>query len=586
MRMGSKRGAKGACTVCVLMGLLASQACRGPTQITVELTTDVRCADVRGTAITVGELTTIETKPAVAVTPACDPTTGRVGSMVIVPSGDRDEQVSFRVVMGLGRDPSECVAPAYGPGCIVARRALRFIPGQSLYVPIFLGTVCNGVPCEATQTCSGGSCASAVIDDSSRCAEPGGCDESTLGGVVPAPPGVPPVDVDAATATDASTLPPVPLDPVAGCGRPSTYVDDFSDGVIGPEWVVTSATAADTVAEVGGELRLRASAQASAKLESRFAVSFSDDRLRVEVPRPPSGGGTATLRARGPGGEMAFELSNGNLTTRVTGGGAGAALPFDPIAHRWWQIREAAGQLHWETSPDAIVWTTHATQATPTFARWAKISLEARAAAGAPTEAVFSRLNAGRPRAPWCKAATLTDDFAPGAAAPAWTAVVTGACSYTQNNGEVRFTMNGQGASYCAYESASAYDLTGSGAYLEIPAITNFHPPVRFFVGVEDATGKTATLSFVGTNQLEHAATGLASTLTNYTAATERWWRLREAGGSLLWETSSDGRAWTVKRQAAVPFALDVVRLELGVRTNATMPGAISIGTPRFNAGP
>lgn len=565
--------------------MAAAQACRGPTQITLEVTTDVRCADVGGTAITVGELASSETKPAVAVTPACDPATGRVGSMVIVPSGARDEQVSIRIVMGLGRDPSECMPPSYGPGCIVARRALRFIPGQSLYVPVFMGAVCKGVPCEATQTCSGGTCASAVIEDSSRCAEPGGCDESALGGVVPAPPGAPPVDVDASTTSDASTLPPVPLDPVAGCGRPSTYVDDFGDGVVGPEWVARQSSVTDGATEIGGELRLRASAQATTSLESRYAVSFADDRLRVEVPRAPAGDGTAAMRARGPGGEMAFELSNGALVGRVTGAPADAAIPYDPVAHRWWQIREAAGQLYWETSPDAITWTTHSTRPTPAFARWAKISLEARGAT-APTEVTFARLNAGRPRAPWCKAATLADDFAPGPTGPQWTAVTTGACSYTQSNGEVRFTMTGQGASYCAYESASAYDLTGSGAYLEIPAITNFHPPVRFFVQVEDATGKTATLSFVGTNQLEHAATGLGTTTTAYNAATEDWWRLREAAGTLFWETSNDGRAWTVKRQAAAPFAVDAVRLTLGVRTATTMPGAISIGTPRFNAGP
>lgn len=186
-------------------------ACKAPTQITIELRTDVRCADVRGTAITVGSLGSLEGTPATTVTTACDPATGRIGSMVIVPSGARDDQVALRFVMGLGRDPGECAPPAYGAGCIVARRALRFIEGRSLVVPVFLGAVCNGIPCEATQTCAGGSCTTAVIEDSSRCAEPSGCGESALGpGATPdaGPPDAPETDAAGPTpdaGVDAST---------------------------------------------------------------------------------------------------------------------------------------------------------------------------------------------------------------------------------------------------------------------------------------------------------------------------------------------------------------------------------------------
>jgi hypothetical protein len=203
----------------VIAGLLAGvpaaggvAACKGPTEITIELSTDVKCADVKGTAITIGALTELDAKPATTITPACDASTGRIGSMVIVPSGSTDDVVAIKIVVGVGRDPAECVPPAYGAGCIVARRALHFIPSSSLTVPIFIGAVCSGIPCNATETCVGGNCAGATIDDSSKCEAPGGCGESVLGGG-------PPLDAgggagggadaaDAAVARDVVVIPP------------------------------------------------------------------------------------------------------------------------------------------------------------------------------------------------------------------------------------------------------------------------------------------------------------------------------------------------------------------------------------------
>lgn len=130
------------------------------------------------------------------------------------------------------------------------------------------------------------------------------------------------------------------------------------------------------------------------------------------------------------------------------------------------------------------------------------------------------------------------------------------------------------------------YDLRGSAVYLEIPAITVYHPPVRFFLGVEDAAKRSATLSFVGSNELEHAATGLTPQRTAYPSpAAEDWWRLRESGGLLFWETSGDGQTWNVKRQMPAPFPVDAVRVLIGVRTDTTMATPISIGTPRLGLG-
>jgi len=191
----------------VALALLVTVAsCREPTQIDVEITTDVKCPDLKGTAITVGNLGELDQRPITAQTQAC--VEGRIGELVVVPSGGDDETVAIKIVLGFGRDPAECVPPSYGPGCIVARRALRYIPHTHLTLPIFLSAACNGIACGATETCVGGDCRPATIADPGACSSPGGCNETTLS---------PSADAGA----DGAPPPPPPPPPPPTCSPPT-----------------------------------------------------------------------------------------------------------------------------------------------------------------------------------------------------------------------------------------------------------------------------------------------------------------------------------------------------------------------------
>jgi len=106
----------------------------------------------------------------------CDPSTGRIGSIVVVPSGEKDSEFAIRVVTGMTMSPDDCVRSGYLGGCVVARRALGFIPHQSLELPIRMEASCLDVPCGKTETCHSGSCVSASIPNPRDCAEPAGCD--------------------------------------------------------------------------------------------------------------------------------------------------------------------------------------------------------------------------------------------------------------------------------------------------------------------------------------------------------------------------------------------------------------------------
>src|SRR5258707_434258 len=114
--------------------------CRTATQVTVELVTDVACETKPSTAARVGTLgSDIDTRPASVAPTACG-AGGRIGSFVVIPSGSSKEAFAVKVVLARGRTVDSCGAAERTSGdftgCIVARRALRFIPHTELTLPI------------------------------------------------------------------------------------------------------------------------------------------------------------------------------------------------------------------------------------------------------------------------------------------------------------------------------------------------------------------------------------------------------------------------------------------------------------------
>jgi alpha-tubulin suppressor-like RCC1 family protein len=160
----------------LLLPLLGAGAlwasCLAPTEITLELTTDADYQAVShyGTRISVGA-------PGGALgiateTSACNPS-GRIGSLVVVPSGSRDESVAIEILTAVSRPLDDC-APHGFDGCILARRQLSYLAHKPLKLPIQMSMACLGTPCAANETCVDGKCRSSVIDDPSQC-EGDGC---------------------------------------------------------------------------------------------------------------------------------------------------------------------------------------------------------------------------------------------------------------------------------------------------------------------------------------------------------------------------------------------------------------------------
>ncbi len=153
---------------------LSLAACRAPTQIVVEVTTDVPCADtgavddpvVKGTAIVVGSPAAFRaaSRAPAAVTTSC--VDGRMGSLVVVPSDGTNDEIGIRVAVGTRSLTGEQCAAECGSGCVQATRVLRFVPHESLELPIDIHRTCIGVCCPAGSTCVKGDC----VPDTVRCA--------------------------------------------------------------------------------------------------------------------------------------------------------------------------------------------------------------------------------------------------------------------------------------------------------------------------------------------------------------------------------------------------------------------------------
>lgn len=147
-----------------VFGALVAGACQTPTQVTLELRTDVPCSSVRGVSITVGSPGTVESASPGTTVYACND--GYIGTLAVVPSGAKDGRLAVRAVLGVDVPSDQCSVQSKYRGCIVVRRELSFVPRSNLLVPIGFYAACRNVACDSNSTCKGrGECVSSLLSN-------------------------------------------------------------------------------------------------------------------------------------------------------------------------------------------------------------------------------------------------------------------------------------------------------------------------------------------------------------------------------------------------------------------------------------
>jgi hypothetical protein len=127
----------------------------------------------------------------------------------------------------------------------------------------------------------------------------------------------------------------------------------------------------------------------------------------------------------------------------------------------------------------------------------------------------------------------------------------------TQNAGVVTFASDGTGGKVSTYSTTRPFSIQGCSLAVQVSAAPTGTTVEGAFqiadpndasthVGITELSG---TLSFVerqGGNITDSA-------MVPYDANMHLHWRMREAGGTLHYETSPDGSAWTVQHTVATP---------------------------------
>lgn len=158
---------------CALAALASIAACFGATEIRLEITSNVSCHDLEtGDTQLFVSSTDHQSDVPVTETHDCREADGRstIGSLVLVPSGDRAARLSVEVVTSLGKAARDCTA-GHLDGCIVARRQLNFRRHEQVELPIEMRVECLGVACAESETCVLGTCRPSDTNASLFCDE-------------------------------------------------------------------------------------------------------------------------------------------------------------------------------------------------------------------------------------------------------------------------------------------------------------------------------------------------------------------------------------------------------------------------------
>jgi hypothetical protein len=164
-----------------------------------------------------------------------------------------------------------------------------------------------------------------------------------------------------------------------------------------------------------------------------------------------------------------------------------------------------------------------------------------------------------------------------GTELPSWADTETSAGgTVTVGGGELQLTVpaNPSQARATVYSNA-AYDLRGRSLEVEVTAVASGTTEM----GLNDTSGAQVYVGVSQRTQLYAYSKGRMLIMRAYSPITDRWWRLRDDGTNLIWETSADRATWAQLAQDRAPVDLEWVGLELNV-SNDSGPA----GTGRFSA--
>jgi hypothetical protein len=179
--------------------------------------------------------------------------------------------------------------------------------------------------------------------------------------------------------------------------------------------------------------------------------------------------------------------------------------------------------------------------------------------------------------------ATLRDDFQDNAIAAAWSTAVSGSATVAETAGQARITLPSStaGSHQGYYRSTGVYDLTGDGCYLTVDTmVATGVAATMFFDLFVDTLNVLRWTQTSGTIKAQTIVGGVATDRfsASWSSTNHKYLRIREAGGSILFDTSANGTSWTNRATVAAPFAVTGLFIQFGALCgNVAAPGSFRV---------
>jgi len=177
---------------------------------------------------------------------------------------------------------------------------------------------------------------------------------------------------------------------------------------------------------------------------------------------------------------------------------------------------------------------------------------------------------------------TLTDDFTTKDLTKwTWDA----AASVSGGNAVIPCT-----GAYSTIYSNTNYSLTGSSIMLKwagLPTKVGDGTQEALFIAYSGGVVQTSnywsifwTAGGAGTQAIclreMEAGSAASDVYVNWDATAMAYWRIRESGGIIYWETSPDATTWTIRRQKAPAAGMDATTVKIGLQTGYWGTGGAS----------
>lgn len=180
--------------------------------------------------------------------------------------------------------------------------------------------------------------------------------------------------------------------------------------------------------------------------------------------------------------------------------------------------------------------------------------------------------------------ALLRDNFENNTIDPCWVSGVSGSATVAETSGQARLTLPSStaGSHSAFYRSSGLYDLTGDGFVWNTQTMVATGVAASAFCQLitSDQTQQLYWRQLSGTLTARTIVAGVDSQLfsVSWNASTHKYLRIRESGGTIYWDSSTNGTSWTNRASVANPFAVTDLYVQFAASCgNVASPGSFRL---------